>query len=229
MAPIGAGMSERMASRSSGDWKRSASSPTVSLPHRRAASTHGSMRGPTRSMSRLVISSRGGRSEGRSERRQPPGVLEQPLDQLGVGGRQIAELCLEAVEVPPEGDSLPFDAFVLDPDVQVHDLPAPDQPDLLPQLVHAGLGRRPHEPVDAVVDGVALALPGGHEAARQVVHLVDARLVAVHLRIAAGAETGDPAADDRDRLARLTRSLDAHGDPRRSLVDAASRAASSSV
>ena len=144
---------------------------------------------------------------------EPPRVVEQTLDEIRVGGRQLAQVRLETVEVTPERDPAAVGALVLHPDVQVDDPRVAQQAHLAPQLVHAGLGSRADQPLDAVVDRVALALPGGHQPAWEVVHLVDARPVAVHLGVAAGAQTGDAAADDRQGLARRGWSVDWHEEP----------------
>ena len=135
--------------------------------------------------------------------RQSPGVIEQSPDRGGIVGGDLAEVRFEAVEVAPEGHATAIPALELGPDVEIDDLPVRKQAHFAPEPVHARSGRRADQPVDAVVDRVALPLPGRHQPARQRVHLVDAGAVAVHLRVAAGAESGDAAADDGDGLARL--------------------------
>jgi len=119
--------------------------------------------------------------------REAAHVAEHPLDQLGVCGGELAEVRLQPVHVAPKDHLLPAAVLVLEPDVEVDGPQVAEQPDLTPELVHARGRGRADEPVDAVVDRVPLAVPRGHEAARQVVHLVDARAVAVHLRVDARA------------------------------------------
>ncbi len=216
MAPIGEGISERMASRRSTEWNRSVSSPTVSLPQRRAGSIHGSMRGPVRRVSRRRISSRGGRSAGMSTAASRRASLSRRLMRSASAGDSSQRCASRRSRSRQNVTRRPSAASYSDPDVQVDDPRVAQQAHLAPQLVHAGLGRRADQPLDAVVDRVALALPGGHQPAGEVVHLVDARPVAVHLRVAAGAQTGDAAADDRQGLARGGWSVDWHENLRRS-------------
>jgi hypothetical protein len=54
--------------------------------------------------------------------------------------------------------------------------------------------------MDAAVEDVWPAFPGGAQPAGQEVHLKDLGAVAVHLGVAAGGQAGDPAADDDDRF-----------------------------
>ena len=54
--------------------------------------------------------------------------------------------------------------------------------------------------MNAAVEDVVAALPGGAQAAGQVVQLEDLGPVAVHLGVAAGGQPGDAGADDDDGL-----------------------------
>ena len=216
MAPIGEGISDRTASRRSTEWNRSVSSPTVSLPQRRAGSIHGSMRGPVRRVSRRRISSRGGRSAGMSTVASRRASFSRRLMRSASAGDSSQRCASRRSRSRQNVTRRPSAASYSTQMSRSTTARVAQQAHLAPQLVHAGLGRRADQPLDAVVDRVALALPGGHQPAGEVVHLVDARPVAVHLRVAAGAQAGDAAADDRQGLARGGWSVDWHEDLRRS-------------
>ena len=72
--------------------------------------------------------------------------------------------------------------------------------DLLPELVHVRALRAAEEVMDAAVEGVTFASPGGALAARGVMLLEDAGVVSVQLPVDAGGQTTHPGADDDDLL-----------------------------
>ena len=97
-------------------------------------------------------------------RRQPAAVGRELLDDRGVFGSDLEQVLFETVEVCVDVDGGPGGELHAHELVVVDQFQPLDETDLLPQLVEAGARPRAGEPVDAAIEGVAFALPGGAEA-----------------------------------------------------------------
>ena len=120
------------------------------------------------------------------------------MDDLRVLRRELQQVLFEAVRVAVEIHRATIVGVVNAIAVVLQELPPFEQADLLPVAVQEEPRPGAGQPVDAQVDQVAFAPVGRHQPAGDLVLFDDARLVAVHLAVDAGAEPGDPGADDED-------------------------------
>lgn len=108
-------------------------------------------------------------------------------------------MLLELVRVGVQVEDLALGILDAREDLGVVELAVLDEADIEPVLVVFGVERAgAGEPVDAAIDGVAFAFPGGHQSAGLGMHFVDAAVEAVHLSVDAGGKSGDPRANDDD-------------------------------
>lgn len=137
-------------------------------------------------------------ADGKVEPRELADRSGEGSNRSGVFRTELEHVPFETIDVAVEDERAavgPLDSQVL---VEVDHRPSLHRAHFLPELVVVQAGRRTDEPVDTAVDGVSATIPGGADAARDAVHLEDLRAVPVHLSVAAGAEAGDPSADDGD-------------------------------
>ncbi len=132
----------------------------------------------------------------RGDPSEAPEIPAERPDQALVAGRELQQVLLEPVRVVVERDG---PAVLRHHPVELVEQgdPLPVQrPELPPHVVRPGPGGRADQPVDAVVEEVALSSPGGAAAPRQHVLLEDPALQPTHLRVAAGGQTRHARADD---------------------------------
>ena len=157
------------------------------------------MRGIVRIMSRGRMSSRGGRSEGSS-----CAAMKRPRPAVPEGRPRLPErfeqVLLQSVQVGVEDHGRAVGELHPSELVMVDQLQSLDQHRLPARACRNHARARPRQPVDTTVDRVAAALPGGAETAGQAVHLVQPRLVAVHLQVAARGQTSNARSDDHHSL-----------------------------
>jgi hypothetical protein len=85
-------------------------------------------------------------------------------------------------------------------DLMVYDLCfVVDHIGFLPDFVERAFGCS-HEPVEAIVEPVIFAVPGGALTARHRMHFEDFGIKTVHGRIDPGRQSGNPSADYNDSL-----------------------------
>jgi len=116
-----------------------------------------------------------------------------------VGRRQLAQVALQAVRVGVHHERSPISPLDAHELVVVDDFTPGQGTELLPDPVDGRTGARAHQPLDAAVEDVAVAPPGGADPARERMHLEDPGAVPVHLCVAARGQPGHPAANDGDR------------------------------
>src|SRR5207249_1576511 len=117
----------------------------------------------------------------------------------GVRRRQLAQVTLTSIGVGVDDQRpavAPFDAHEF---VVVDDLAPGEGTELLPDSVERRARPCAHQPLEAAVEDVAVASPGGADSAGQPVDLEDLGSVPVHLGVAAGGEAGHTGPNDGDR------------------------------
>ena len=125
-------------------------------------------------------------------------ALDEFLGHLGILRRKLQHVLLQPVYVTIKHKGAPISPLEAGELIAVDELPLLRDPHLLPVAVHGALRRGADQPVNAAVNGIALALPGRAQPARQVAHLEDLALVAVHLGIDARRQPGKARPDDDD-------------------------------
>ena len=105
---------------------------------------------------------------------------------------------LQPVDVAVDDEGLASFALDAQEFLVIDHAPALHRAQLLPDAVEVDARRGTDQPVQAAVDGVSLAFPGGAQPAGAVVHLEDLRAIAVHLPVAPGGQAGDAGPDDND-------------------------------
>lgn len=122
---------------------------------------------------------------------EPAQIPAERADQPGVGGRDFEQMAFQPVGVVVEGHGAA--GLVDDPieHLEVGDGLAVERPQFAPHLVGVVAGGRADQPLDAVVEDVALARPGRAAATGQHVLFEDAGAHPVHLRVAPGGHSRD--------------------------------------
>ncbi len=133
-----------------------------------------------------------------------PGHLHDRAAESGrlgaVPGGKPAQVLAETLGVGVEMKRPPAFPDEGPEDLVIDDRPVAERSQLAPDSVE-NVGRAAsHEPVDAPVEEVFAAPPGRAEPAGLVARLVHARREAVHARVAARGQPGDPGSDDGDRF-----------------------------
>ena len=139
-----------------------------------------------------------------------PDESDELLDGRGVLGRFGQKLGLQAVGVAVNRDPVRPALEHLEHRV-LEEFEPTDVEDLFPAGVQLTAVLRPDEPVNAVLEGEAALLPGRGQAARDRVHLQDLGVEPEPPQVDAGAQAGDPSADNEDLVTFHSRLLSPAG------------------
>ena len=131
--------------------------------------------------------------------RAPTDDLAQRVADGRVRRRQLAQVALQAIGVGVDDERPAVASLDAQKLVVVDDLAAGEGAELLPDAVERRAGACTHQPLEAAVEDVAVAPPGGADSTGQPVHLEDLGPVPVHLGVAAGGQASHAGPDDGDR------------------------------
>jgi hypothetical protein len=121
------------------------------------------------------------------------------IDDGRIGGRQLLQMCFEALEVRPGSER--FAVRTLHAHQLLEGLHADvgNHTQVPPECMEGTLRRGAGKVVDGAVEDVATAVPGSAQAARPGVHLEDGGAVSLQLGVATGRQPANACADDENR------------------------------
>jgi len=113
-----------------------------------------------------------------------------------IGGTEFHEVFLEPVDVTVKVDHPAIGGFVTKVKVHVGEFPSGEKAHLFPGVIKTAAGIGTHQPVDAGVNGVTLAFPGGTQPPWLVVHFENFGGITVHLPVDARSQSGKTATNN---------------------------------
>ena len=124
------------------------------------------------------------------------------MDNWRVLRGQFQQMFFEAIRVAVKIHCAAIAGAIHTVAIVLQKLPPFEQTDFIPVTVHEEPRPGTGQPVDAQIDQVTVAPIGRHQPAGDFVLLIDARLIAVHLSVDAGAQPSHTCADNQDGFLR---------------------------